>query len=166
MTLFEHVPHPHIAARHQQSPVKVADQLPATADGKPTLNARIALALTRGVGTMWCAYAFGVFDLLALPEALKGGVYGIVQWTASFFLQLVLLSVIMVGQNIQSGAADARAEATFKDAEAVLHEAEQIQQHLAAQDELNERVYDLIAALHKALGDTRLRQGTDLRRDH
>jgi hypothetical protein len=92
---------------------------------------------------MWCAYLFGIFDLLALPEALKSGVYGIVQWTASFFLQLVLLSIILVGQNIQGAASDKRAEATYKDAEAVLHECAELQRHLAGQDGVLER---LIAA--------------------
>jgi len=37
---------------------------------------------------------------------------------AQTFLQLVLLSVIMVGQNVQAAAADKRAEATFHDASA------------------------------------------------
>jgi hypothetical protein len=39
-----------------------------------------------------------------------------------------------VGQNIQAKAADKRSESTYKDAEAVLHEALQIQAHLAEQD--------------------------------
>jgi hypothetical protein len=47
---------------------------------------------------------------------------------------LVLLPVIIVGQNIQARAADKRSESTYKDAEAVLHEAMQIQAHLAEQD--------------------------------
>jgi len=47
----------------------------------------------------------------------------------------VLLPIIIVGQNIQAAAADKRAEDTYKDAEAVLEEAEEIQKHLLAQDE-------------------------------
>jgi hypothetical protein len=81
------------------------------------VNKTLAIFCTKIVGTMWCAYAFAIFDLLALPTAIKGGTYGIVQWVASFFLQLVLLSVIMVGQNLQSVAADARAAKTFEDTE-------------------------------------------------
>jgi hypothetical protein len=46
----------------------------------------------------------------------------------------VLLPVIIVGQNLQAKASDKRAESTYKDAEAVLHEAIEIQKHLAAQD--------------------------------
>jgi len=58
----------------------------------------------------------------------------LVSWISQTFLQLVLLSVIIVGQNILSAAADKRAEATYKDADAVLHEAVKIQEHLLAQD--------------------------------
>ena len=59
---------------------------------------------------------------------------------SSNFLQLVLLPIIIVGQNIQAKAADARAEATYKDADAVLHEAIEIQKHLEAQDRAIERI--------------------------
>lgn len=82
-------------------------------------NSRLAALVTKAVGTMYCAYVFALFDLLALPTALSQGLYGIVQWVASFFLQLVLLSVIMVGQNMQSAASDARAAKTFEDTETI-----------------------------------------------
>ena len=131
--VYEHIPHPHIARRKHQGPVKVADQLP---HGNPItkFNAAFAIAITKMVGSMWCAYLFAAFDLIALPQSIRSGLFGIVQWVASFFLQLVLLSVIMVGQNIQANAADRRAEQTYNDAEAVLAEALKIQDHLAAQD--------------------------------
>ena len=41
----------------------------------------------------------------------------LVLWISSEFLQLVLLPIIIVGQNIQSRAADARAAKTFEDVE-------------------------------------------------
>jgi hypothetical protein len=84
------------------------------------LNAKVAVFVTNMVGTMWCAYVFTAIALLGLPAALKPGGEGIVAWIAQTFLQLVLLSVIMVGQNVQSLAADARAENTFKDTEVIL----------------------------------------------
>jgi hypothetical protein len=144
MSLFEHVPHPHAAARRAQGPVKTADH------AGTGINARLALVITKGVGSMYCAYAFGIFDLFALPTALKAGMYGIVQWTASFFLQLVLLSIILVGQNITSAAADKRSEQTYQDAEMVLHESQQIQDHLAAQDKyltkLTAQMQDIVSA--------------------
>lgn len=83
-------------------------------------NAKLAVLITRLVGTMWCAYLFTVLALIGLPAALKPGGEGIIAWIAQTFLQLVLLSVIMVGQNVQSLAADARSENTFKDAEVIL----------------------------------------------
>lgn len=84
------------------------------------VNAKIAVFVTNVVGTMWCAYFFTLIALTGLPAALKPGGEGIVAWVAQTFLQLVLLSVIIVGQNVQSLAADARAENTFKDTEAIL----------------------------------------------
>jgi hypothetical protein len=83
-------------------------------------NAKFAVLITRLVGTMWCAYLFGIIALLGLGPALKPGGQGIVAWIAQTFLQLVLLSVIMVGQNVQSLASDARSANTYKDAEAIL----------------------------------------------
>ena len=50
---------------------------------------------------MWCAYAFALIALVSLPSAIKSGsVIVIVAWIAQTFLQLVLLSIIMVGQNV------------------------------------------------------------------
>ena len=78
------------------------------------------MLITRLVGTMWCAYLFALIALIGLGPALKPGGEGIIAWIAQTFLQLVLLSVIMVGQNVQSLASDARAANTFKDAETIL----------------------------------------------
>ena len=125
---FEHQPHPRIAQRRQAGP-------PKTAAEHVGLNGKVALILTGAVGTMWCAYAFGFLALLVLPEAIKGGLLPSIQWLSQTFIQLVMLSVIMVGQNIISRVSDKRAEMTYRDAEATFHEAEQIQAHLKAQDQ-------------------------------
>jgi hypothetical protein len=93
---------------------------------------------------MWCAYAFALFDLISLPSAIRSGPSAVVTWVAQTFLQLVLLSVIMVGQNVQAAAADKRAEATFHDASATLHEVAHVQGHLAAQDVLLSRIAEKI----------------------
>lgn len=67
------------------------------------LNDRVALRITGAVGTMWCAYVFAALALVSLPAALSSGsVLVIIGWLAQTFLQLVLLSVIMVGQRLQS----------------------------------------------------------------
>lgn len=134
MAAFEHVPHPHIAARKDQGPVSTATERGGG------LNAKIGLAITTLVGTMVCGYVFAVIALLSLPSAISSrNLTIIIAWVSSNFLQLVLLPVIIVGQNIQAKASDKRAEQTFLDAEAVLHEAQQIQAHLAEQDKLLSR---------------------------
>jgi len=71
---------------------------------------------------------------------IKGGRPQIISWIAQTFLQLVLLSIIIVGQNVLATASDKRAEATYEDADAVLHTALQIQDHLAAQDAEIEKI--------------------------
>ena len=139
MAIYQHIRHPHIAARRADRPVKVADQRPGDS-AVNRFNTKVALVITTAVGSMWCAYAFALFDLLSLPAAIRGGVSTLVSWVAQTFLQLVLLSIIMVGQNVQATAADKRAEATFHDASATLHEVAHVQGHLAAQDELLTRI--------------------------
>jgi hypothetical protein len=135
MTIYQHIRHPRIAARLADRPAKVADFLPrGTAINR--FNTQVALIVTSVVGSMWCAYAFALFDLISLPSAIRNGPSAVVTWVAQTFLQLVLLSVIMVGQNVQAAAADKRAEATFHDASATLHEMAHVQGHLAAQDVL------------------------------
>ncbi len=106
----------HLAKALHPSP-RVLREAMGDVDG---FNAKFAVLITRLVGTMWCAYLFGVIALLGLGPALKPGGEGIVAWITQTFLQLVLLSVIMVGQNVQSLASDARAANTFKDAETIL----------------------------------------------
>ena len=74
-------------------------------------NTHIAVKITKTVGSMWCAYAFALIALISLPSALKTrDPLIIVSWTAQTFLQLVLLPIIIVGQNVQAAASDARAE--------------------------------------------------------
>jgi hypothetical protein len=76
------------------------------------LNAAVAVRITRVVGTMYCAYVFALIGLVALPAAIQqGSPTVLVNWLSSNFLQLVLLPIIIVGQNVISAAQDARAEA-------------------------------------------------------
>lgn len=143
MAIYQHIRHPRINSRLAERPVKVLDLLPrGTAISR--FNTSVAILVTQVVGSMWCAYAFALFDLISLPDAVRSGTSAIVSWVAQTFLQLVLLSVIMVGQNVQAAAADKRAEATFHDASATLHEVAHVQGHLAAQDELLTRIAEKI----------------------
>ena len=142
---FKHVPHPRIAERKKTG-------APKTTDEHVGPNGRIALILTTVVGTMWCAYAFGALALVALPSALSGGrLLDLIQWISQTFIQLVMLSVIMVGQNILGRASDKRADMTYKDADATFHESEQIQAHLLDQYQAINTLLDKIANLEKAL---------------
>ena len=87
---------------------------------------------------MACAYTFGLLALVSLPAILieagaishsavpafltRPGLILIVAWVAQTFLQLVLLSVIMVGQSVQSATSDARAEKEFNDTEFIMNQ--------------------------------------------
>jgi ABC-type nickel/cobalt efflux system permease component RcnA len=133
VTLHEHVAHPHVEHRRAHGPVRVVDQLD-TRSTAARFNTWLAVVVTRAVGSMWCAYVFALLDLVSLPDAIRAGVAATVSWIAQTFLQLVLLSIIMVGQNVQAEAADKRSEATFKDTEALLYGQEQVALHLAVQD--------------------------------
>lgn len=138
-TIYRYVPHRRTQARlagETPRPVKVADQLPA-GTMPARFNAWLAVKVTQGVGTMWCAYAFTALALVSLPSAIAShNAVTLVSWISQTFLQLVLLSVIIVGQNVLAAAADKRSEATYNDADAVLHEAVKIQEHLMAQDKV------------------------------
>jgi len=113
------------------------------------LNAALEAAggrITSAVGTMWCAIAFACIALVSLPGALAThDVVSIVAWVAQTFLQLVLLSVIMVGQDLASRATAQQIRET--------HEASMAEFTLAKQERrLNgEEIRDLKAiaqALH------------------
>jgi len=149
VALYEHTVHPRVSERQRQGPAKVAD---IRARGKGPLgrfNARFGLFITVIVGTMWCAYLFTLLALVSLPSAVKShNTIIIVAWIAQTFLQLVLLPIIIVGQNVQAAASDQRATDTYKDAEAVLHEAIQIQQHLNAQDTALEKILEHLGLPH------------------
>jgi hypothetical protein len=75
-------------------------------------NQRFAVLVIIAAGSMWCAYAFAALAFISLPAAIRSGdAVILVSWISQTFLQLVLLSVIMVGQQVISQAQDARAEA-------------------------------------------------------
>ena len=129
------------------APLKVREQLPRVVRFSPReimravrdvegFNAKLALIITRTVGTMACAYVFSLLALVSLPAILiqagvltksdvptfftKPGLILIVAWVAQTFLQLVLLSIILVGQSVQSAASDVRSAKEFTDTETIL----------------------------------------------
>jgi hypothetical protein len=76
-------------------------------------NSWLAVLITRRVGTMWCAYVFSVIGITSLFGAITNNVFIalVAGGLSSYFLQLVLLPIIIVGQNVISASQDARAEA-------------------------------------------------------
>ena len=78
-------------------------------------NTRLAVTITRAVGTMWAAYLFVLIALVSFPQALQAFLHGDtvvgITWLSQSLLQLVLLPIIIVGQNVISASQDARAEA-------------------------------------------------------
>ena len=153
--IYEYVRHPRAEELRASRPVKTVD-LRRTQHANPVVrfNARFGLRITLVVGTMWAAYLFTFLALLALPSAITQGTYFVVVWLSSSFLQLVLLPIIIVGQNIQAATADKRAEETYKDAEAVLKESEEIQKHLLAQDQAISDIVPRLERLYEHFGVT------------
>jgi hypothetical protein len=75
------------------------------------LNKFIAIKITKIVGSMWCAYVFCLISIISLPAAIAShNPIIIISWVAQTFLQLVLLPIIIVGQNVQAAASDERAK--------------------------------------------------------
>lgn len=134
----EHVPHPRIAEREHAGPH-------TTKREQVGFNGRFAILITNAVGTMWCAYAFAALALVSLPAAIKAGTAALVSWIAQTFLQLVLLSVIMVGQKVAAEASDKQALQTYKDAEALLKIQDELHRLLKINNELTEQIHRVVA---------------------
>jgi len=129
------VKEPHFGWTRLGHPVhtRTVDHLPS-GTFMQRVNKQVAIAVTRVVGSMWCAYAFALLAFTSLPAVIatafhvhwfpqwliQAGLIALVAWIAQTFLQLVLLSVIMVGQNVQQEASDVRAVKTFEDSEIVV----------------------------------------------
>src|SRR5487761_1547641 len=115
---------PNIHVIHPKDILKIE-----TADANRFNNA-LALKITNVVGSMWSAYLFGILSLMSLPAILVAinssfkhdfpswiiatSMITLIAWISQNFLQLVLLPVIMVGQNVIQGQQDAKAEADHK----------------------------------------------------
>ena len=107
-------------------------------------NGWLAVIITNMVSTMWCAYVFAAIALISLPAAIHGGTASLVSWVAQTFLQLVLLSVIMVGQKVAAQASDKQALQTYKDAEALLKIQDEVHKLIKINNELTQEIHDLL----------------------
>jgi hypothetical protein len=113
------------------------------------INRAIAEKITSAVSTMWCAYIFAAIALVSLPAALKtGDPIVIVAWVAQTFLQLVLLSIIMVGQSASSDAVaqkiDETHEASLGEFELAKEAREIARQELAELREITREIQRII----------------------
>jgi ABC-type nickel/cobalt efflux system permease component RcnA len=131
---MNHKPHPHIETRKTHGVATIAKEFEG-------FNGWLAVRITNTVGTMWCAYAFAVLALISLPEAIKSGTAALVAWIAQTFLQLVLLSIIMVGQKVAAAASDKQAFQTFKDAEALLEISDEMHKLVKLNTALTEQIH-------------------------
>ena len=136
------------AKRHRPRLVQ-SQQVHAQVHGTGPLaafNTVLAVGITKRVGTMWVAYLFAAIALISLPAALASGeVIVIVSWIAQTFLQLILLPIIIVGQNVIQAANDARAEADHETLTAV---------HLLTVDvhAINEAQTEILKQLQRSAG--------------
>ncbi|MEI7908763.1 MAG: hypothetical protein WCK77_03920 [Verrucomicrobiota bacterium] len=129
-----HVPNPRIEDRRKAG-------VHLTKDEHSGFNGRLAVLITSAVSTMWCAYVFAAIALISLPAALEAGTAAIVSWIAQTFLQLVLLSVIMVGQKVAAKASDKQALQTYKDAESLLKIQDELHRLLKINNDLTEEIH-------------------------
>ena len=132
-----HIPHPRIEERTQKGPH-------LTTHEHVGFNGRVAMIITNAVGTMWCAYVFALIALISLPAAIQGGIATLIAWTAQTFLQLVLLSVIMVGQKVSAAASDRQALQTYEDAEALLKIQDDVHRLIKINNDLTVEIHDIM----------------------
>ncbi len=132
-----HTPNPRIEERAKTGPH-------TTRDEHIGFNGRLAMLITNMVSTMWCAYIFAAIALISLPIAIRGGTATLIAWIAQTFLQLVLLSVIMVGQKVAAAASDKQALQTFKDTEALLKIQDELHRLLKINNDLTEEIHSSI----------------------
>ncbi|MBL7097381.1 MAG: hypothetical protein ISS15_06975 [Alphaproteobacteria bacterium] len=151
-----HLPHPRIADRLRDGPALIEKE-------HIGFNGRLAILITNGVGTMWCAYIFAAIALVSLPEAVRGGIGPLVAWIAQTFLQLVLLSVIMVGQKVAAAASDKQALQTFQDAEALIKIQDDVHSLIKLNTELTQQIHAMLAGSKPdelaAVADSHLENG-------
>jgi hypothetical protein len=114
-------------------------------------NQRIAEKVTALVSTMWAAYLFAAIALISLPAALRSGeILIIITWIAQTFLQLVLLSIIMVGQKRSAETIAGEINETHA---AALAEFELAKESRAVADQQLGEIKQMASEIHRILQD-------------
>src|SRR5215472_1863047 len=117
-----------------------ASRAPRLADEHVGFNGRLAAAKTKAVGTMWVVYFTTAFVLAWVTLATWGPLHHLDPYPFAFLLfmgnvvQLLLVFVILVGQQVLGRASDRRSARTFQDAETILNEVAKLHEHLVEQD--------------------------------
>ncbi len=132
-----HIPNPRIEERAKTGPHLIKHE-------HTGFNGRIAVLITNLVSTMWCAYLFAAIALISLPTAIHGGTATLISWIAQTFLQLVLLSVIMVGQKVAAAASDKQALQTYRDAEALLKMQDEVHRLIEVNNQMTEEIHNFV----------------------
>lgn len=138
--LFHHEP-------RQHTPQKVT--IAKAEQALTGFNMKIAVAITKGLGTMICAYIFAILAIIGFP-GFSATPTQYVQWVSQTFIQLVALSVLAVGQQVLSKHGELMADEQYHTTMSTYHDIEQIMQHLSAQDaELLRQAKMLVHLLEK-----------------
>jgi uncharacterized membrane protein len=123
---------------------------------------RIALTVTTAVGTMYAVYLFAVWMGVWMLWQGYMGHKAFDPYPFAFLLflgniiQLLLMPLIMVGQNLQGKHSELRAEEEFQTTQSSYHDIEAILKHLDDQDQQLLRQTKLIEQLTrgKDVGDS------------
>lgn len=110
-------------------------------------NTRIAVALTKSVGSMVCAYVFAVLALIGLFGLLgwlNPFVFLFTTWISQQFLQLVLLPIIMVGNNTINHHTELEADETYQSTAKIFKDVETLM-------EQNNKQFEMLEAQNKVL---------------
>jgi uncharacterized membrane protein len=142
MSLYTEVRHPRAHARRTREP--------SQGDGPSGFNERLAAWITTRIGSMWTVY---ICSAITVRWAVLGArqVLGFDPYPYPFLLflgnvaQLLLIFIILLGQQVLGRTADRQSMHTYEDAEAILVDCEQIQNHLMAQDTHLAAITDLRA---------------------
>jgi hypothetical protein len=99
-------------------------------------NTHFAVWLTKHVGTMTCAYLFAGIGIGSLVGVAANNVFlaAVFGSLSSYFLQLVLLPILSVGQNVLGRRQELQADEMFETSQRTFHDILEIMAHLSAQD--------------------------------
>ena len=145
MKAFLRIKHPHASMNANAQHKK---------EQEASLNIRLAVWLTNHVGTMYAAYVFALIGIGSLIGIFTGNLFlGLLFGSiSSYFLQLVLLPVIMVAQNVQARHSEIQADETYKTSINTYHDIEQMQAHLDMQDQ---HILQILTAMQELTGKKR-----------